>query len=271
MFNRMVVPVDGSARSWEAVRLASVIGDACDAPVEVVQVINRGDSVEAARAALARAAEQRGAERLTATVLPDDDVAGAIARHLEAVPGSMVVMSSTGRGRSAAVLGSVTAELLEVMFGPIIVLGPAATTPASFTGDIVVPVDGSEFSERALSVAASWGIGLGGTPWVVEVLEGASATPSDALESSYVGRLAKELEAMSHHDVEFEVLHGGHAGREISDFADARDARMIVMSTHGRTGFERLALGSTAADVVRTAPCPVVLSRPPRFADAGAG
>ncbi|NNE11900.1 MAG: universal stress protein [Ilumatobacter sp.] len=267
MFNRLVVPVDGSERSWDAVALASTIGALCDAPIEVVQVVARGDSVDAAQGELDREAARHGAGDHTLVAVAGDDVAAVVADRAARVPGSMVVMSSTGRGRTAAVLGSVASEVLERMFGPIIVLGPEATDPGSFDGDLVVPVDGSEFSEMTLGLAAAWGIGFGATPWLVEVLTDTTALSADALESAYVARLAKDLEAESGHDVEFEVLHGRQAGREISEFAHGRDARLIMMSTHGRTGLARLTMGSTAADVVHHAPCPVVLSRPPRFAD----
>jgi nucleotide-binding universal stress UspA family protein len=37
---------------------------------------------------------------------------------------------------------------------------------------------------------------------------------------------------------------------------------MIAMATHGRSGLTRISLGSVASDVVRHAPCPVLVSRP---------
>ncbi|MFL6287015.1 MAG: universal stress protein [Actinomycetes bacterium] len=63
------------------------------------------------------------------------------------------------------------------------------------------------------------------------------------------------------------MLHGGHAGRSITDFADETGASLIFMSTHGRTGLARLRSGSVAAEVVRHARCPVVLFRPPELRD----
>jgi len=44
----------------------------------------------------------------------------------------------------------------------------------------------------------------------------------------------------------------------------ATDARadLIVVGTHGRGGLKRLALGSVAEEIVRTAPCPVLVARP---------
>ena len=40
-----------------------------------------------------------------------------------------------------------------------------------FRGELIVPVDGSDFSETTLALGAAWGIGLEARPWVVEVLD----------------------------------------------------------------------------------------------------
>lgn len=270
MFQRVIVPVDGSRRSWEAARLGALIADGCDGALEVLTVVDVVDELPAAVDALERGLDRHGpwlvAPSLEAVVAGGDSVGATIARRAEEVDGSMVVMSSSGHGRSAAVLGSVADDVLRAMYGPIVVVGPNAKVPAAFTGDIVVPVDGSEFSELSLPLAAAWGIAWGATPWVVEVLTEPVPAGVDVAESSYAHRLAQTLEETSHHDVEFEVLHGRSPGDAIADFAALRDARLIVMSTHGRSGLERLTTGSVAANVVHAAACPVVLHRPPRFA-----
>jgi len=49
---------------------------------------------------------------------------------------------------------------------------------------------------------------------------------------------------------------------EIVRLADEEQMDLIVMGTHGWTGFRHLILGSTAANVVRTAACPVLTVRP---------
>jgi nucleotide-binding universal stress UspA family protein len=51
----------------------------------------------------------------------------------------------------------------------------------------------------------------------------------------------------------------GHAGQQICAEASDRKADLIAISTHGRTGFEHVLLGSTAEYVVRHAPCPVLV------------
>ncbi len=51
----------------------------------------------------------------------------------------------------------------------------------------------------------------------------------------------------------------GHAGAEILRFAEEHDVDLIVLSSHGLTGLERLLLGSVAEKVTRQAPCPVFI------------
>jgi nucleotide-binding universal stress UspA family protein len=273
MFQRIIVPIDGSQQSWTAAEVGSVIAEACDADLELTTVVFAADQVDVAVADMRSSLEspsnfavEPSLSALVAEPASDDTVGAVLARHAEAVNGSMIVMSSTGRDRSAAVLGSVADDVLRGLFGPIIVVGPHVTEFESFAGDIIVPVDGSDFSEASLPLAASWGIAFGATPWIVEVLTEPVPAGVDVFESSYPSRLAKDLKAQSHHDVEFDVLHGPSPAKAITDYAGHNKASLIVMSTHGRTGMQRLSMGSTAAAVVRSASSPVVLHRPPHFA-----
>jgi nucleotide-binding universal stress UspA family protein len=55
--------------------------------------------------------------------------------------------------------------------------------------------------------------------------------------------------------------HGERAAQLIISHAKTWPADLIVMGTHGRRGLSRLVLGSEAAEVVRSAPTPVLLVR----------
>jgi len=50
----------------------------------------------------------------------------------------------------------------------------------------------------------------------------------------------------------------GDPSTAIAKLAEEENADMIVMGTHGRTGFTRLLMGSVAEAVVRRSPCPVL-------------
>jgi nucleotide-binding universal stress UspA family protein len=55
----------------------------------------------------------------------------------------------------------------------------------------------------------------------------------------------------------------GNAATEITSLAESLPADLLVMGTHGRSGFERLMLGSLTEKMLRKAPCPL-LTVPPR-------
>jgi nucleotide-binding universal stress UspA family protein len=267
MVQHLIVPVDGSDASWRAFDVAVALARRADATIDVLEVVFDADEVDATAARL----EERVANHDTEGVLVKtfvrcdaESVAHAIAAELDAHPEVNVVMASHGRGRSAALLGSVAEELLALAYGPILVVGPQCTT-AQFDGPIIATVDGSAASETVLPLAAAWGIELAVEPWIVEVIEPDVQYSPDVAHSTYTSRLARRLAKDSGHPVQFEVLHGRSVDDEIDDFAQSLHASLIVASTHGRTGLSRFVVGSTAAAIVRQAPCPVLLLRPPHL------
>jgi universal stress protein A len=54
----------------------------------------------------------------------------------------------------------------------------------------------------------------------------------------------------------------GPAAEKIIEAAKEKEADLIVMATHGRTGLSHAPMGSVAEKVVRQAPCPVLTIRP---------
>lgn len=266
MFQQVVVPVDGSRASFDAVPIAARMAAAVDGKLDVVMVVDRLSDVTLAKDEIGRGIERLGelAVEPTQHVLARDSVALAVSDHVDGLSGATVVMSSHGHGRSAAVLGSTTDELLRAMFGPIVVVGPhAMDASAELGGAYVVPLDGSERAESILPIVGAWAVEFRATPWLVEVVPSAPPADLDIVESSYVGRRAHDLSRRIGREIEFEVLHDEHASRAITDFAEQRKASLVFLTTHGRTGLDRLRLGSVAAEVVRHAWCPVVLYRPP--------
>jgi nucleotide-binding universal stress UspA family protein len=136
---------------------------------------------------------------------------------------------------------------------------------------ILVPHDGSEHATRALGLAADLASGSDGrlivlraiapflsfaelgaeeeTPWIPpeEVVE----KELEHLESI----VRKALSGRAPTSVECRVV----VGDAFSSILDgAREADLIVMATHGRTGLEHLVIGSVAEKVVRHAPVPVL-------------
>jgi nucleotide-binding universal stress UspA family protein len=132
---------------------------------------------------------------------------------------------------------------------------------------IVVPTDFSPTSDAALRYAAQLALTLNARLFLVHVPgktgEGFEASfPIGAFDRHAHAQLASFLTKE-----QLERLRPDYAERvgtpadEIVRFADARDADLIVMGTHGRTGLAHLVMGSVAEHVVRAAPCPVLLVR----------
>lgn len=65
-------------------------------------------------------------------------------------------------------------------------------------------------------------------------------------------------------DIKIELIAGGDAAHEIVEYASAHDVDLIAVTTHGRTGFKRLALGSVAETVIRHSRVPVLVLPLPR-------
>ena len=64
------------------------------------------------------------------------------------------------------------------------------------------------------------------------------------------------------HGVKKYCVDKGTPSEKIIEKAKEINASMIVMGTHGRKGFEHFIFGSTAEEIIKNAPCPVLTVRP---------
>lgn len=134
---------------------------------------------------------------------------------------------------------------------------------------ILVPLDGSEFAERALQSAFSLAEAYGGAR--VTLLAVMLRYPesklhvhkvdeqSEARGKEYLRGLIERVGPKSV-PVDCLVKLGVPAQEIVRTVKDAK-ADLIVMSTHGTTGIERdqRSIGSTAWRVLQDAPCPILL------------
>ena len=134
---------------------------------------------------------------------------------------------------------------------------------------ILVPTDFSECSEAAFRLASSLArdysahlIVLHVYPPPLDHSEEIARRPPDSYEDS----LWKSLKAIRAEDLKYDIdyqLVEGDAATEIARVAAEKSCDLIVMGTHGRTGIERVLLGSVAEKVIRHAACPVLTTKPP--------
>jgi nucleotide-binding universal stress UspA family protein len=143
---------------------------------------------------------------------------------------------------------------------------------------ILLPTDFSECAAHAIPAAASLARLTGARVVCVHVVEPVVPTVgwtpvaeplpladlSGQLEDSAARELPKLKERAEFAGLAVEdlIVHG-EAASEIVRTARERGMDMIVISSHGRTGWGRILFGSTAESVVRHAPCPVLVVKPP--------
>jgi nucleotide-binding universal stress UspA family protein len=139
---------------------------------------------------------------------------------------------------------------------------------------ILVPVDFSTHSARAVEVAADLARRYEGSLEVVHVFDPMAYPLPDgyvmftrpqldemfARFDAELARYEKAALAAGAPRVQTHVRQGPCAG-EICNFAQEGAFDLIVMGTHGRRGLNRMLLGSVAERVLRTAPCPVLTIR----------
>jgi nucleotide-binding universal stress UspA family protein len=134
---------------------------------------------------------------------------------------------------------------------------------------ILVPLDGSAFSERALPMATTLARALRAQVILVRAASAAVFPGTDPTEAqvqaveeaqAYLSALAAGL---SEHDLNIEVaVPYGDAAESILLEIGLRSADLVVMCTHGRSGLGRWIYGSVAEQVLAHSPAPVLLVRP---------
>jgi nucleotide-binding universal stress UspA family protein len=151
------------------------------------------------------------------------------------------------------------------------------TSEADTAQRILVPLDGSDLAAKALSVAESIARRLSARldlvvvvpPLVLPFVGGEPYIPGEVyvrLDSERTESAQKYLQTVAQaardHGVPIRIWleHGDPASR-LLDVASELHSALIVMTTHGRTGLARFALGSVADRVVRAGAAPVLLLR----------
>lgn len=278
MFVHILVPLDGSrlaARVLTPLRRLLVSG----VELTLLRVVeprsetehDRGPAVEVAmRAQLDQVREELGPDVRCTIQLVRGDPAEEIVRYARDTRQDLVAMATHGRsGVERWIRGSVAERVLRECEAPLLLCNPYALEPrenAAFRR-ILVPLDGSETADRVLPLVEEVGrlhdarvTLLRVEPLVITelpspMLEGSSWNPA-RLEAS----MAPQQERLAAAGVEAEAkaAHGVVAAEILRA---ARDSDLLAMTTHGRTGVARWWFGSVAEQVLRHAPCPLLVVR----------
>ncbi len=278
----VVVPLDVSDAPTNALSLVATLAHVLDARVELVHVQARV-WVPATRDVNPIEAELFLAETRSA-LAADIDVRTTVVcgdpveRVLELVrhnSDSLLVVPSRGRaGLSRAVFGSVSDQIVRLSPVPVVVTREDMRLPRHSLSSILVPLDSSPLSERALPWAMSLARKTDARVTLVSVIDvnqvaayaGIDRQPdllagledeARDLAREYLDEVVRRVRSQGIRAT-WEVRLG-RPSDEIIRIAETTAADLVVMSTHGRGGIRRWAFGSITDDVLQRGSTPVMI------------
>jgi nucleotide-binding universal stress UspA family protein len=294
MYRRILVPLDGSPLSERSLPVAIQVARATGARLILLQVVWVSGMPSETLDQHHFRAMQTGTSYLEqiATALTKNDLAvetvvapgDAVERILEEIALrdiDLVVMSTHGRsGLGRWMYGSVAEAVLHHSRAPVLLVRAAdLTSPiplAHAPSRILVPLDGSAFAEMALPYAVELARAMDASLVLLRaVVPPPLLSPERVVEPGFSAELLELEEEEAHTYLKGTArklgaegvkvrtsTRRGPAARAIIDEAEASTARLVVMTTHGRTGIDRLFLGSVASEVLRHGRNPILLVRP---------
>ncbi len=303
MYDRILVPLDGSYISEQVLPYVRQLGLGLSIPLTLILVVipprpsvsrelnplrHQHETVEHqtehAVSYLDAVSEGLRSEGLSvSTVIPSGVPWEAIVEDAEQTPNTLIAMSGHGRsGVARAWLGSVADRVLHLTTGALLMVKSyetGETLHAEGFNRVIVPVDGSPWAEAVLPHVALISKGLDLAVDLVRVMPThehlrlavppglfTSASVESGLEraneeaSEYLEQLKDGLLNQGVSPVQVHLLHGDPAS-SIIDIASETHDRLVAMTTHGRSGVSRWALGSVADRVIRYSGDPVLLVR----------
>ncbi|MDO8869881.1 MAG: universal stress protein [Methanobacteriaceae archaeon] len=125
---------------------------------------------------------------------------------------------------------------------------------------IMIPSDGSKFAEKAEDVAIDLAKKLESTVVAVHIIDEKLIYPFDIMEEEGNKILSKISEKGKAKDVKVdEVLIFGNPRHDMKKIAEKSHADMVVIGSHGRSGIEKILMGSVAENALKTVDVPVLL------------
>ena len=189
----------------------------------------------------------------------------------------LIIMTTGGEsGRKTGGIGKVADGVSRTVSAPVMLIRTGSPRHAQgewLINRIVVPLDGSESSKLALPVAEELAVRCGVAVVLFQMARIAYPVGGERAPFVDYERLTRdELTAVQNRITELErqlsgkglnvtsrVTSGFDAAQEITTVGKQTGADLVVMSTHGRSGFRRRLFGSVAERVMRDGDRPLLL------------
>jgi nucleotide-binding universal stress UspA family protein len=283
MYDRILLPTDGSDAADRALDLAVAVAEAHDAELHLLYVADTNqpslsriqgqvvDALEGEGQRIVDEAENRargsGVEITTAVI--QGGPSRTILDYVDDRGVNLVVMGTRGeRDVERLLLGSVTERV--VRSAPVPVLAVPPDSDRSYPPEsVLVGTDGSDGSDAALTEGIDIASAADATLHVLSVLEGSllgidvrSAAAAEERERRDENLLAAAREQAQQAGITVETaIEEGGVVDTFNEYAADHDIDLVVVGTHGRTGIDRRLIGSVTEDLLRTADVPVLSVR----------
>lgn len=284
-FQTIVIAVDGSPASAGLIGWTEALAPH-DATIYLLRVLEIG-STSRERTAAHMEVEKLGASGQTPhpghrrrVLIREGEPPLTILDVASETGSQLIAMASAGQGALRRLaFGSVADSVSRSSPVPVLIVRNdiAANGDPSGPERVVVPLDGSEAANMALSVAVQLASQLDVSLTLLTVVDPSlSASAATNYASAFSQDLYEELAAAARTDADrmlqavvkslpaqgipvITVVADGSAGQAI--VAQAERSDLVVMTSHGRGGLQRLMIGSTAEHVLRHGKSPVLLIR----------
>ena len=290
MFDKILVPQDGSDLSRGIAPWVAQIAKVCGSQADVMFVSGEG-AASGLSAALREHLVQSVATLQEAGIeaqlkVAEGPPADAIVSRSDEGGYDLIAMSTHGRsGVGRWVYGSTTDKVLQAAILPLLVArstDPPQPAPERTIEAIIVALDGSELAESALPTAKFLAKEMGARMIVVRVVptlmaaaagEQAGVPQADLLlrlredADEYAAKMVAQLNEEGIQTESVVVL--GDAAGAIIETAEGAGESLVVIMSRGRTGLKRWIMGSVADRVLRASYRPVLLLRPPEEDESG--
>ena len=221
--------------------------------------------------AQAAALREQGVRVEVHRILPHDIVWG-IDAAAEVFHADMIACATHGRGPLGRLVhGGMAWRMVAHSPVPVLLRHPEdmPATGSSFAGPrrIMVPLDGSEYAEKALPLAQQRALEWHAPLWLVRVVR---ALAVYSMPYSHVGAIQCDhdrhmaeayLEQIAHSlpgAVHTHVSIGGIVDNLV-ELAKSSSITDIILASHGRTGLSRVILGSVADELIHRLHCPILV------------
>jgi nucleotide-binding universal stress UspA family protein len=286
MYDRILLPTDGSEEAEAVADVAFDIAATHDASVHVLNVADTTrDSVTNVRGRIVDALVEEGERIVDAveerardrgvtvrTAVLQGDPSPTIVDYASEYDIDLVVMPTQGRrGLERVLLGSVTERVVSSASVPVLVCNPGSEFAFAYPSErVLVPIDGSDAADRGLSAGIDVAEATGATLHLLTVVETASLGP-DVRSASTTERLteaAEETLAAARTRAEDAgvdsvetAVRQGQPYRGIRSYIDDEDVDLAVLGTGEQSDFGRFLWGGVTAKLVRSSPVPVLMTR----------